>query len=247
MTNDRLHMIRAVIRLLFIAGIIIAVIVFFKECKRENTEFRYIGSFSGEVSEDQIFTGRFDTYTPLFLLRIKAEAFFGRESEIPFTEKIDVEITDRNSCIVYLYGKALIGCIEVMQQYMYFDREGIVTDCSRERIAGIPLVKGVDFTSVVIGEKLPDVVYDLIDNILEITMLLSKNGLEAKDITFGRRYEVTLHIDDDEILLGKEGPFDVKINNLPNILGSAGEGALIFDLRDYSESSRTVTARPVTY
>lgn len=247
MTKERSSVFRIVFRLLILLAVVIAVVIFYKNYKRENTEFRYIGTFAGEVSEDQIFTGRFDGYTVLFLLRIKAEEFFGKEREIPFTEKIDVELTDKNSCIVYLYGKALIGCVEVMQQYMYFDREGTVTDCSRERLPGIPLIKGVDFSSVVIGEKLPDKVYDLIGTILDITMLLSKNELDANDITFGTRYEVTLHIDDDEILLGKEGDLDDKINNLPHILSSAGEGAFIFDMRNYSDTSRTVTARPVTY
>lgn len=247
MNKERPVFNRILITLLIIAVIAAAVFVFDRNFRRENTEIVRVGTFSHDVTEDQIFSGLFDKYTVLFYLRVRAEEFFGRTREIPYAEKMDVELVDRNTCNVYVYGKAVIGCIEVMQQYMYFDREGIVTDCAREKLPNIPLIRGVDFTSVVIGEKLPDKVYDLIDTIQEITMLLTKNELNAEDITFGNRYEVTLHIGDDEILLGKGGDFDVKINNLPYILASAGEGAFIFDMRSYSETSRSVTAKPVTY
>lgn len=247
MDRERPVINRILIRLLIVVAIVAAVLVFDRNFRRENTEIVRIGTFSHDVDEERIFSGLLDKYTVLFYLRVRAEEFFGRTREIPYAEKMDVELVDRNTCNVYLYGKAVIGCIEVMQQYMYFDREGIVTDCARDKLPGIPLIRGVEFSSVVIGERLPDKVYDLIDTIQEITMLLTKNSLNAEDITFGSRYEVTLHIDDDEVLLGKGGDYDVKINNLPHILDSAGEGAFVFDMRNYSETSRTVTAKPVTY
>lgn len=43
---------------------------------------------------------------------------------IPFVQKVDVEFISRHVITITVYEKALAGCVEFMNEYMYFDKDG---------------------------------------------------------------------------------------------------------------------------
>ena len=50
--------------------------------------------------------------------------------DIPFVEKMDVEVKNNDTIRIMVYEKKLAGCISYLGNYMYFDREGIVVESS---------------------------------------------------------------------------------------------------------------------
>ena len=230
-----------VIRLIVIFAVAAAVIVFVTCYKLENIEIRPGSHYTEEEIRSRLFTKKTDKYAVLFAYRINKINI----PDIPFVEKVDVELVDKNSVIVYVYDKAVIGCIEHMGKYVYFDREGIVVDSSSEKLEGIPSITGVAFNGYTMNEPLDIGSPKIFDTILEILLLLEKNSLTADEIEFGLRGDVILYMSGDKVLLGRSENYDFRINNLANILRFAPEGNFSFDMRNYNEKNMEVDARPL--
>ena len=139
-----------IIRLIILLILASAVVVFITCFKLENVEIRPGSHYTEEEIRQRLFTKKTDNYTVFFVFRIN-------KLDVPkltFVEKVDVEMTDRNSVIIEVHDKAITGCIEHMGSYVYFDREGIAVDSSTQRLEGIPLVKGVEFGGYTQGKPI---------------------------------------------------------------------------------------------
>ena len=230
-----------IIRLIVLLALAAAVIVFLTCFKLENVEIRPGSHYTEEEIRQKLFTKKTDAYTVLFVFRIN-------KLDVPkltFVEKVDVEMTDRNSVIIEVHDKAITGCIEHMGSFVYFDREGIAVDSSSSRLEGIPLVKGVEFGGYTQGKPVDLGRPGLFDTLLEIIMLLGKNKLTADDICFGVRDDVTMHIGGHEIQLGVCENYDLKVNNINPALAALPEGTYVIDLRNYTENNREIDVRPL--
>ncbi|MBO4415035.1 MAG: hypothetical protein J5824_03515 [Lachnospiraceae bacterium] len=223
-----------------------AIVYFLVSFRLENVEIRNDSIYSDEEMKEKLFTGnRLDNYTYFFSWRINRSS----KSSIPFVEKTDVEIIDKNSVIIYVYGKTVSGCIEHMGKYMHFDREGMVVESTDSPLDGIPVIEGLEFDRVVQGEKLQMGDSGLYENLMIILKSLEKNSLKADKIVYGVRNDITMYLGGDEVLLGFEGNNDFRINNLKNVLETLRKeyngGTFRVDMRKYSEDNTEVTARLV--
>ena len=163
--------------------------------------------------------------------------------DIPFIEKMDVEILSPDSIRIMVYEKALAGYVEYLGKYMYFDKDGIVTECSEMRTEGIPQVTGLDFSYVVLYEPLPVPDQEVFKKILNVTQLLIKYDLAADKIFFDSDYHVTLYFDHVKVLLGDSSSIDRKIMKLQSILSNLKGQNGTLSMENYTEDSRNITFR----
>ncbi|MCR5830407.1 MAG: hypothetical protein K6F93_08700 [Lachnospiraceae bacterium] len=230
----------AVICFLIAVPVILAVI-FATFFRLEKVEVVNTGSYySDEEIEKRLLNGFAGKFTYIFALKAKIKGI----DDIPFIEKTDYEIVDKNTLRLYVYERQIAGSVPVMGKYFCFDREGIVTDCVDALPEGVVLVTGIDIDDIVIGKKIGS------DNekyasLMEIVSLLNKNGIETDEISFDFRGNITLMIGDDEVILGDKEDYDLEINNLKNIMASMGEGAFRFDMRYMNSENMSVTAKPI--
>lgn len=237
--KSKLSLAGVILRVMVAAALLSGAVFFLVDCKLENLVIQPGSVYSAEEIEDRLFTVGTDRYAALFAARIN----YLWNEDIPFVEKIDVELVDRNSVIVYVYDKAVIGCVEHMGSYVYFDREGMAVDSADSIRTGIPLITGLTFNKIAMGEQLDLSDGEAFGTILDILMLLEKNELVASDIDFGLRRDITIHIGDDEFLLGISDNYDMKINNIPGALGAVSEGSFVFDLRNYDNDNLEIDVR----
>ena len=54
-----------------------------------------------------------------------------------------------------VYEKAMAGCIEYMNAYVYFDQDGYVLEISQTKLDDAPCITGMSFESMELHEKLP--------------------------------------------------------------------------------------------
>ena len=80
---------------------------------------------------------------------------FGKLEDVPFVAKMDMSFEDKHSVTVDVYEKSVAGCIEYMESYIYFDKDGIVLETSKSRYENVPYIKGLSVKSWEMGEKLP--------------------------------------------------------------------------------------------
>lgn len=160
--------------------------------------------------------------------------------DIPFVDVMDVEILSPDTIKILVYEKALAGYIEFMDNYLYFDRDGYVVENSSILTKGVPLITGLDFDYVILGEKLPvenDVIFD---NIMTITKLLTKYELTADKIYFASDSDMTIFFGNVRVALGDTGNLEDKIMNLPEILKNLEGKSGTLNMKNYTESSDKV-------
>ena len=162
-------------------------------------------------------------------------------TDVPFVERIDVSVVDKNTVKITVYEKALAGYVQYLGSYMYFDKDGIVVESSDVLTPGIPEVSGLQFNHVILHEPLPVDNEDIFQEILNITNLLNKHGLAATKIQFDTFYDVTLHFDNVRVLVGEDADLDQIVMSLTGILPHLKGKSGVLHMENFSESNKTVT------
>ena len=195
-------------------------------------------AYSDEEIRQMVFTSPLDKYAVLFRIRW----FFQGDENLPFIEKIDAELNDRNSIALTVYEKRIIGCVQVMGQYFYFDRDGLVAESSSRRIEGIPLIKGLEFDNIVLHKNLKVQKASLYNVILNIARLTELYEIDASEIVFLYDDSVVLHCGETEIRLGKNETYDLALSSVNEILQKLEDKNMILHMENFSEINKDVTA-----
>lgn len=193
--------------------------------------------YSNEEIMEMVMDGRFGHNSVYLSLKYRDKSI----EDIPFIQKMSVEILSPDTIRINVYEKAVAGYIQYLGRYMYFDRDGIVVESSLESSDDVPLVLGLSFNHVIIHEKLPVENEAVFAEILDITKLLSKYDLHAEKIFFDSEYNVYLYFGGVEVSLGTRDYIDEKIIQLqyilPNLEGKTG----MLEMKDYDEDTTNIT------
>ena len=137
---------------------------------------------------------------------------------IPFVAKLDIEFAAKGEVNVTVYEKKIAGCIEYMERFIYFDKDGIVLEASGDRKAGVPFIDGLVYDSWEMGKKLPVKDSDKFAHILTVTQLKEKYNLDIDGITFTAENEIVLHVGKIDVEAGDGKYLAVQMMNLGSIL-----------------------------
>ncbi len=162
-------------------------------------------------------------------------------TDVPFVERIDVSVVDRQTVKITVYEKALAGYVQYLGSYMYFDKDGIVVESSNVLTPGIPEVSGLKFNHVVLHEALPVENEEIFQEILNITNLLNKHGLSATKIQFDSLYDVSLHFNKVRVIMGEDADMDQIIMHLTGILPHLEGKSGVLHMENFSESNKDIT------
>jgi len=198
--------------------------------------------YTAKEIEDMVITDSF-CHNSFFL----SAKYMNKSIEnIPFIEKIDVDIVSNDTVRINVFEKAVAGYIENLGHYVYFDREGVVVESSLKTSEDVPQVMGIDFDHIVMHEKLPidENHREIFDDILDITQLLSKYNLCADKIFFDSDYSMYLFFDGIEVVLGKNDYIDEKIMQLQYMLPTLEGQKGILKLNEYNEHNKYTPFEP---
>lgn len=176
---------------------------------------------------ERLISSKVDSNTLIFYLKYK----YFMDKRIPFVEKMSFELADRNSINIRVYDKKIIGCIEFMGDYLYFDKDGIIVESTSNRLNDIPLIKGLKYQKIVLNEKLEVQKEELYEVILNLTQQIEKRELAVNTISFNNKYEVTVDLGDIKAILGKRSTYDEILAKLKNIIIEANGKRLTIDMR----------------
>ncbi|WP_051545065.1 cell division protein FtsQ/DivIB [Butyrivibrio sp. MC2021] len=193
--------------------------------------------YSNEEIMAMVMDGQFGHNSVYLSLKYRDKSI----EDVPFIQKMSVEILSPDTIRINVYEKAIAGYIQYLGRYMYFDRDGIVVESSLESSDDVPLVLGLSFDHVIIHEKLPVENENIFAEILDITKLLSKYDLHAEKIFFDSEYDVYLYFGGVEVSLGTRDYIDEKIIQLQYILPSLEGKNGILEMKDYDEDTTNIT------
>lgn len=228
--------------------VIIGLIVLFST-RLKNITIDGSNHYSEEEIQDLYITKETDKNALLFYLRHN----YVEDRSIPFIEKIDISLIDRNSVHMQVYEKIVTGCIEYMDSYLYFDRDGIVVETSNKRIPNVPIVTGLGFSKLILHEPIEVDKPSVFQVILNLTQLIWTYDIDVNTIHFTNDLEVVLYIGKIRVMLGQRRNYDEQIAQLPNLLLSIEEEdnpemknkKLLIDMKNFEEGQDKIIAIPL--
>ena len=219
--NNKL--IRVLLAIVIVMAVLCGILLFLWD-KYSITNVTVSGNshYSDEEIKDMIFTGPYSYNSLVLSLMYRDKSI----EDIPFIEKMDVDIVSANSVRINVYEKAIAGYVEYLGHYMYFDKDGIVVESSNRVMEGIPFVTGLSYDHVVLHKPLPVKKTSVFLTILNVTQLLGKYDIETDRIAFDSDGKITLYFGTARVSLGTDDFIDEKINEmhllLPQLKGYSG-------------------------
>lgn len=233
---NSLKKLRLIIIALCIILVGIAGALFVQAYKITNVTVEGSTHYSSDEIKEIVFTDKFCENSVLLSLKYKNKSI----TDVPFVERMDVKIVDNHTVTINVYEKALAGYVMCLGNYMYFDKDGIVVESSKNPTPGVTQVTGLNFDYVVLHEPLPVENEEIFQQILNMTQLLNKYSLSANKIYFDSDYNMTLFFDDIRVVLGSGDDQEIKIMQLqyilPNLEGKRGT----LDLSAYTENTNDI-------
>lgn len=196
--------------------------------------------YSNEEIMDMVMEGRYGSNSLFLSLKYKDKSIVG----VPFIEKMDVSVVDPHAVKIEVYEKMLAGYVEHLERYMYFDKDGIVVESSKEKTPGIPMVTGLMFDHVILYEPLPVEDESIFKDILSITQLVNKYNLSVDRIYFGSDGSLTLYFGGVKASLGAGENLDEKVMRLQDVLPSLEGKKGTLRMENYTEETKNISFEP---
>ncbi|MCM1134916.1 MAG: FtsQ-type POTRA domain-containing protein [Clostridium sp.] len=196
--------------------------------------------YTEEEVINMVMEGRYGNNSLLLSLKYKDKSVEG----VPFVEKMDVSVLDPHTIKIEVYEKALAGYVEYLEKCMYFDKDGIITEISEEKTAGVPQVTGLKFDHVILYEQLPVEDAGIFRSILNITQLVNKYSLLVDRIYFGADGTITLYFGEVRAALGTGENLDEKIMRLQYMLPSLEGKSGVLRMENYTEETKNTSFEP---
>lgn len=230
--SDRKRLRRLVAVLILLVLVLLAIRIRLRKVNVMGTR-----NYEDEDAIDLVFSDYWDSNTFLCLIN----NILGRKKDLPFIADYDIVLTGPFSCDLIVYEKSPVGCIDYMGSFMYFDSDGIIIESSAEHLTGIPVIKGVSFGHIVLGEELPVEDKEVFSDVMTITQQLDSYKIQCEEIFFSKTLEITLTVagGDIDVQLGTNENISSKISVLNDMLPSLVEQGLkgTLNLTNYSEQS----------
>ncbi|MFR2168934.1 MAG: cell division protein FtsQ/DivIB [Coprococcus sp.] len=229
---------KIVLKILLILVVLCAIaFVYIRTCyKLKSIKVTGTDHYTDQQMVDIVTGGKDYGNTLLFIL----ESRLNPAQDVTFIDKIDVTYVNRNSVEITVYEKAMAGCIKYNDQYAYFDGDGIVLEISDAKLDDVPCIEGLTSDSVKQGKKLDVGDSGFFQEILTMTQLIYKSGIQIDKITYDTDQNLILHKDGIKIRIGDGENLETKFMNLESILESVKGKNGTLDMSNYSESQRNV-------
>lgn len=162
------------------------------------------------------------------------------EEEFPVqVEDVIVKFKRPWSLVFTIIDKTLVGGALVEEEFVYYDREGVVLLKSVEQLEDILFFEGFMVESAELYEKIPVEDIEVFDNMVELSVLLDSEGLALDELRHEEN-NIIAKFAGIEIMFGS-GNYELKIKQLEPILQELEGQEGVLDLKNYQSSDDMIT------
>jgi len=167
------------------------------------------------------------------------------DTYLPFIESVDMSFEKPHILRVRIKEKIRSGVFEYMDRNVYFDSEGIAQESRNMLFSAVPVVTGVKFDKMVLGEKIP-VDGNYFDTIVLITKKINTYNLSVSRIHFESENDIYLISGKYQIYLGSKQYLASKMSKISEILKSISKksDSGIIDMHLFTDGKDIITFRP---
>ena len=155
-------------------------------------------------------------------------------------DSITVSRVNRNTLLLQVKEKQMIGYIEFQGQCVNFDRQGIVQIITEEPLENVPKIEGIDVKEAVQGERLSGINTTKLNTILSVGKMLEKMEEKPDRLVFNDLNQLVFYYGTIEVRLGDDENMDEKINRLVGILPELEGMSGILHMENTTEDSESV-------
>lgn len=213
------------------------VIFFFVYFKVDEVEVMGSSHYSEEEVREMVLRGPLasnSVLAPLLYTKKKTEG-------IPFVTGYSVNQINRNTICISVKEEKPVGCIPYLDSYIYFDRNGIFVESSKERDKSVPYFDGISVKHVIMDEELPIKGSTVLNTAVALSTIFQKNDTVPDHIEFDTNYQISLLYGDITVMLGRDEYLEDKMTRaiaiLPLISGKKG----ILHLESVTDTVKTIT------
>jgi len=206
----------------------VSVALSYKLIKVETVEVKGLVRQNHETVERILF----EDNTDRSMMRLFIDKLLGRNKHIPFVEEYEIEIVSMKEIEVTVYEKSITGYVICMERNWYFDKDGLIVECTGEILEGIPYISGLEFDYVVVDEKLPVENEDIFDKLLDLTQQIEKYHIEVNHIDADDG-ELMIQIGNVRIELGTGEELNGKMQDLNDLLPTMEDVPGVLDMTVY--------------
>lgn len=218
--------------------LILLLSIFFFSFQITEVEVKGNTYYTDQQIKDYVIEGIFDKNSVLLYAKYRHAGL----KEIPFVQKVTVTKQGNHKIIINVYEKSLIACVKYMGQYICFDKDGIVLECSENLLEGVPYIEGVRFSGFFLFEKLKVEDEAVFNQILNLSQLLVDYKLVVEHIRLTKEKEVILKSGNIKVLLGNQEFYDEQLVALTEIFPKALKNNLggEIDMKNYSVGDEVI-------
>lgn len=150
----------------------------------------------------------------------------GFSVKLPYVREYEITYPGMHQIHIKLYEKKIIAGIVYMNQYIYFDKDGMVLRSSSEELPDIPLFETKTMTTFTIYEEVKMEDEELLGQIMNFANLFQHYGVDWSRVIFDNNNAAYLYAGGIQVKLGKKDSYDEQISALSSVLAKAQENQL---------------------
>ncbi len=220
-----------------LAALIVMLIATWFICTVRKVEVVGNKNYSAKEIEDLVLSSSWDYNTIYLWYQNKHKTI----ETPPFLDMVEIEILSYNSIRIHAYEKTIVGYVEYLGNYVYFDKDGTVLETSNKIKEGLPVVEGLEFHKMVLYEKLPVKDQKIFKTLVTLTQMLGKNDLVPDCIEFTSDGQINMTFGEVIVHLGEDEYMDNKIARLTGILPQLEGRSGILYMEDVDETTQRIS------
>lgn len=162
------------------------------------------------------------------------------KKQIPFIETYEVTVEYPNTVHVVLYEKKIVACVFYKDNYMYFDKDGIVVESSKDKVIDVPVIDGLEFDSIVLYSLLPASPQSVFATILDLSQNIQKYEIDIDKAYFNEDTSIVLYMGNVKINLGFGDNISEKLHELKQMQDKLAGLSGVLHMEDYNGSNQFI-------
>lgn len=205
----------------------------------ENVKVEGNALYEDELIKEQVLNDEYSWNALYVFLKYKIKD----TESIPFIDTMKVRLAGRNTIVITVYEKEMIGYtyVESTGQYAYIDKDGIVVEKSTNQIQGVPCIESLDVTEVNLYEKLQVKDDSVFKELLSLTNSLEKYDLVPELVIIQDLGNFQLSYGDIAVNFGKAKDVNDKVVRLEKIMPSLEGLTGVLHMEDWESEESDIT------
>lgn len=143
-----------------------------------------------------------------------------RNRDVRFLSSYKLHFSPNLSVTVEVTENAIAGAVSWEGRQYYFDRYGYVMAVDAVIKEQVPIVEGVDLERIQLYEKLESAEGNIVEEVLQLTQLLSGYQIAADSILYAGDGTATVVLGDIRVSMGSSDSMAGKVSELSDIIAS---------------------------